>query len=61
MNKGFPLHLKVTFLPSGISPSFISILANASTSAEALMLPTNKLTTPLAPTIDPMAPAVYRD
>lgn len=27
INNGFPLHLKVTFFPSGISPNLISILA----------------------------------
>merc|ERR1711963_224888 len=29
MNRGLPRHLKVMFLPSGMSPSFTSILAKA--------------------------------
>ncbi|KAJ8958059.1 hypothetical protein NQ318_002071 [Aromia moschata] len=35
INKGLPRHLNVTCLPSGISSKFISILANARTSAVA--------------------------
>jgi len=48
MKRGFPLHLKVTLFPSGISESLISILARAKTSAEALMLERNWVTTALA-------------
>merc|ERR1719474_660280 len=36
MNRGLPRHLKVMFLPSGMSPSFTSILAKANTSWDAL-------------------------
>lgn len=35
--KMLPLHLKVTDFPSGMSPNLTSILAKASTSAEALI------------------------
>lgn len=48
MKSGFPLHLKVTDLPSGMSESLISILAKASTSAAADMEDTNWVTTDLA-------------
>lgn len=49
MKSGFPLHLKVKLFPSGISESLTSILANAKTSAEALIDCTNWVTTVLAP------------
>lgn len=39
-NIGFPRHLKTALFPSGIASSFISIFANASTSAEALNVAT---------------------
>merc|ERR1719499_2289472 len=35
MNRGFPLHLKTMFFPSGISERLTSILARANTSADA--------------------------
>lgn len=55
MNRGFPLHLKVTFLPSGISASLTSILAIANTSAEAAMEEMNWVTTALAAYAPPIA------
>lgn len=56
INNGLPRHLKVTLLPSGMSPSLTSIFASARTSAVALIelinSPTNVLAA-YAPTTAP--------
>lgn len=55
--RGFPRHLKVTLLPSGMSLSFISIFASARTSADALMLSTNSWTSTFEAYVAGTAPA----